>query len=387
MSQRFRVGSPYIAVVARRVLDTRDGTGGVPAGPLGPHGMVSLHLAGTQGIPATGVRAVVLNVTAVNPTASGSLTLYPDLTNRPAVSNLNDVAGRTVSNLVTVPVGANGAVDFFNDTGTVYVVADLEGYYVDGPAFHGGGFLTSLTPQRLLDTRDVNGVTQGAPVGPGGVVQVPVGQVDHPQAPLQAVVLHITATDTTATSFLTVYQDGTTRPSTADLTVTPGHTTSNLVIVPATSGTVDIFNDTGSVHVIVDVEAYYTQPIVFQPDLGGSPFTPTPPTRLLDTRTGTGGHRSALGPGGVAVLTATGVPDDATSVLLNVTAVAPTESTFVTVYPGGIARLATSALDADAGQTVSNLVVVPIGPQGKIDFANDRGRINLIADLEGYFTG
>src|SRR5262249_53962353 len=154
-----------------------------------------------------------------------------------------------------------------------------------------------------------------------------------------------------------VYEDGTARPSTADLTVTPGHTTSNLVTVPANSGAVDIFNDAGSVHIVVDVEAYYTQPIVLQPDLGGSPFSPVPPTRLLDTRTAIGGHRGPLGPGGLADLKVSGaVPDDATSVVLNVTAAEPTKSTFVTVYPGGTTRPDTSALDADRRQTVSNLV-------------------------------
>ncbi|HKN97067.1 MAG TPA: right-handed parallel beta-helix repeat-containing protein, partial [Pseudonocardiaceae bacterium] len=382
VSQRFTVGGAYFAVPVQRALDTRDGTGGVPAGKLGPGGVVSLKLAGTNGIPATGVRAVVLNVTAIDPSATSFLTVYADGTTRPDTPSINYVPGQTVTNLVTVPVGANGNVDFFNDLGTVDVTADVQGYYLDRPAFNGGGFATSMRPQRLLDTRDPAGATQGAPVGSGGVVQVRVGQLA--QSAVRAVVLNVTATSPTTTSFLTVYPDGTTRPNTSNVNFTKGQTTSNLVAVPADSGTVDIFNNAGSVHVIVDVEAFYTQPIVFQPDPGGTPFTPTQPTRLLDTRTTIGGHRGPLGAGSVAAVQVrgrAGVPDDATSVALNVTALAPTKSTFITVYPDGTARPDTPMLNVGAGQTVHNLVVVPIGADGKVDFFNNRGRVNLVAEV------
>lgn len=383
--QRFTVGSAYFAMAAQRVLDTTDGTGGVPVGRVGANGVLSLQLAGTHGIPATGVRAVVLNVTAANPSAAGFLTVYPDQTTRPDAPSVQYPRGRTVSNLVTVPVGANGAVDFFDSAGTVDVLADLEGYYVDGPAFNGGGFLTSVRPQRLLNTRNANDATQGAPIGPGGVVRLPVSQVAPAQAPVRAVVLHITATGATTSGSLTVYQDGTTRPSAATLTFARGQRTSDLVTVPATSGTVDVFNAAGSVNVIVDVEAYYAEPTVFQPDPGGTPYTPAPPTRLLDTRAA-----GPVGAGEVAIVQvagATGVPADATSVILNVTAVAPTQATSVTAYPGGTRRPGTSALDAGANQTVANLVVVRIGQDGTVDLFNHNGQVNLVADLVGYFTG
>ncbi|HEX3590048.1 MAG TPA: right-handed parallel beta-helix repeat-containing protein [Pseudonocardiaceae bacterium] len=389
VTQRFRVGGTYFAVPAERVLDTTDGTGGVPAGRIGANDVVSVDLTGTHGIPATGVSAVVLNVTAVNPTASSFLTVYPGLTTRPDSPSVHDLRGQAVSNLVTVPVGANGAVDFHNQLGTVDIAADLEGYYLDAPAFNGGGFLTSVRSQRLLDTRDAQSGTHGAPVGPGAVVQVPVSELTKSQV-ISAVVLHVTASAPTTGGFLTVYEDGTTRPSVPTLRFARGQTTSDLVTVPATGGTVDVFNNAGSVQVTVDVEAYYTPSIVFQPDPGGTPFTTARPAHLLDTRTGVGGHLGTLGPDGVAAVQVTGtagVPADATSVVLNVTAVAPTRATSVAVYPGGTADPGTSALDVGRGQTIANLVVVPIGADGKVDFANHTGRTDLVADVAGYFTG
>src|ERR1700686_2315831 len=49
----------YTPVVPSRILDTRDGTGGVPAAAVGPGGTVSVHVNGQAGLPSTGVAAVV----------------------------------------------------------------------------------------------------------------------------------------------------------------------------------------------------------------------------------------------------------------------------------------------------------------------------------------
>ncbi|MFD4245034.1 hypothetical protein ACFWP3_26120 [Streptomyces sp. NPDC058525] len=56
-------------------------------------------------------KAVVLNVTVTDPKSDGHLTVWPSGTTRPDSSNLNWTTGRTVANLVTVPVGADGKVE------------------------------------------------------------------------------------------------------------------------------------------------------------------------------------------------------------------------------------------------------------------------------------
>jgi hypothetical protein len=113
-----------------RVLDTRNGTGG-HTGAVGPNSAISLQVTGADGVPLSGVTAVVLNVTAVSPTAAGYVTVYPDGQARPTASNLNFTAGETIPNLVIVPVGSDGKVDFYNHTGSVNLVADLAGYYTN----------------------------------------------------------------------------------------------------------------------------------------------------------------------------------------------------------------------------------------------------------------
>jgi hypothetical protein len=73
---------------------------------------------------------VVLNVTNVNSTASGFLTVHPTRTTpRPVVSNLNFLPGEVNPNLVVVPLGDDGSVSFYNDTGDSDVVIDIFGFY------------------------------------------------------------------------------------------------------------------------------------------------------------------------------------------------------------------------------------------------------------------
>ncbi|MDJ0347407.1 hypothetical protein QMK19_40485 [Streptomyces sp. H10-C2] len=68
--------------------------------------------------------------------------------------------------------------------------------------------------------------------------------------------------------------------------------------------------------------------------------------------------------------------------MLNVTAVTPSAAGFVTVYPDGQPRPDVSNLNFAAQQTIPNLVVVPV-VNGKVDFYNRAGSVNLLADLTG----
>ena len=62
----------------------------------------------------------------------------------------------------------------------------------------------------------------------------------------------------------------------------------------------------------------------------------------------------------------------------------PTRSGFVTAYPDGSVRPTASNLNFIAGQTIPNLVVVPVGADGKISLYNgSSGTLNLIGDIAG----
>ena len=97
----------YVSVTPFRITDTRSNSGQPNAGKtLTAAATLSVQVTGLGTVPA-GASAAVLNVTAVNPTASGFLTVFPAGTTMPTVSNLNFTPGVTVANLVTVPLSSS----------------------------------------------------------------------------------------------------------------------------------------------------------------------------------------------------------------------------------------------------------------------------------------
>jgi len=117
----------YTALVPARVLDTRDGTGGV-AGAVASNTGVDIQLTGVAGVPATGVSAVILNATVTQPAGQGYLTISPTGTARPLASDLNYATDETRPNLVVVRVGAGGKVNLYTST-TTHVVFDVAGWF------------------------------------------------------------------------------------------------------------------------------------------------------------------------------------------------------------------------------------------------------------------
>jgi hypothetical protein len=360
--------STYTPSGPTRLLDTRN----VPGTAVGAGNSYSLRVAGgATGVP-TDTTAVVLNVTDADASAGSYLSVYPDGTAPPGASNLNFAAGQVTSNLVTVPV-TDGIVKFYNFRGTVDVIADLFGYYTNGS----GAKFTPVGPTRLLDTR-INATPIGA--GLSDTLQVSGAGTSVP-ASATAVVLNVTAVDASAGSYLTVYPDGTNLPGVSNINFDAGQIVPNLVVVPVVNGKVDFYNFHGTVDVIADLFGYYANGT-------GASFTASGPTRVLDTRagTGTGGVVAPIGPDSVQALSLAGTAAaNASAVVLNVTVTNPTAGSYLTVYPDGPTPPQASNLNYVPGQTVPNLVVVPV-MNGRIDFYNFRGTVDVIADLFGYFT-
>ena len=124
-----------------------------------------------------------------------------------------------------------------------------------------------------------------------------------------------------------------------------------------------------------------------------STYTPVTPRRVLDTRSGLGAPNAKIGPGGTIDLAVRGlqtaqgvVPANASAVVLNLTVTGTTASTDVRAYPAGTAIPDASSLNAQAGQTVPNLVTVRIGSAGAVTLRNSGGSVQLIADLAGWYT-
>jgi hypothetical protein len=254
---RFHPTDPY------RLFDTRHGNHQVAAGPLGANGVLRFDVSGEGELPASGVTAIVVNVTVTDPTRSSFLTVYPDdVGTLPLASNLNFVAGQTVPNLVVVRVPPSGVVDFYNLAGSVHVLADVVGYYDDDRTTEAGRFVP-VAPTRTLDTRQ-----HDDPVGPDSWFWIEMAGWDGiPSSGAGAVVVNTTVTGPTAPSYLTVFPDDLCDiPLASNLNFEAGQTVPNLVVVRLSgstdcandAGAIDVYNFDGDVHVLIDVFGYFT---------------------------------------------------------------------------------------------------------------------------------
>jgi hypothetical protein len=222
---------------------------------MGPNSTLTVQVTGHGGVPS-GATAVVANVTVTGPTATGFLTAYPAGTATPNASNLNFTAGETVPNLVTVPLSHSGAIDFYNALGSTNVIMDVSGYYSSATS----GYFEPVAPKRICDTRSGN-TTQcaGQTLSAGGTLNVQVTGNGGIPTGAAAVVANVTATEATASSFLTVWPTGATKPNASDLNFVAGETVPNLVVAKlSATGGLSIFNALGSVDALVDVSGWFT---------------------------------------------------------------------------------------------------------------------------------
>jgi hypothetical protein len=234
----------FTALTPARIFDTRQNT---KIGP-GQTRQIPVVGVGGSGLPAAGLGAVVVNVTATEATAGTFLTVFPTGQPRPNASNLNVVPNRDIPNLVVAKVGANGTISVYNNLGATHIVVDAVGWHPSDAAC-----FKSLTPARVFDSRSTTKLAPGQSrdvkvTGVGGVPGTGVG----------AVVVNVTATQATASTFLTVFPSGQIRPNASNVNVVPNQDIPNLVVAKVgDNGNVTIYNNAGSTHAIFDVVGYY----------------------------------------------------------------------------------------------------------------------------------
>ncbi|HRW18232.1 MAG TPA: hypothetical protein P5181_05245 [Dermatophilaceae bacterium] len=378
------VAGSIVPLGPARVLDTRSGLGS-PA-KVAAGGTATVTVLGRGGVPASGVSAVLLNVTVIEPEAGGHVTCYPAGSGEPVASNLNFVTGQSVATLVHATVGSGGAIALANNSiGATHLVADVAAYVVGGVARFPGATVP-LAPARVLDTRAGVGAPQGAVRSGGQVVLTIGGRAGVPEG-AAAVVLTLTATQPQTVGYLTAFPDGARWPLASTVNFTSGRSVPNLAVVPlGAGGRIRIGNGSGgNVHVVADIAGWIVGGLATEPGT----FTAATPTRVLDTRTGVGatGQPVAANASVRLVLGGVGaVPAAARGVLLNVTATAVEQPGYLTVHPSGSAIPDSSTLNIVPGEATANLVLALLGADGAVLIENrSSGTCHLLADLAGWY--
>ena len=374
----------YVPLLPARLLDTRpaptvDGAFS-NVGALTAGSTVTLPVGGRADVPPD-AQAVVINATASNSAQNGFVTIYPCGAPFPLASSLNIVAGRDIANAVAVPLGTDGTICLYSNQATDLIV-DVAGFVPAASAYR------PLVPARLLDTR-VAPTVDGAFSGTGRLpaqstfeLQV-VGRagVDSTAA---AAVLNVTVVDAAGPGFVTVFPCGQPQPTASNLNYVAGQTVPNMVITAIGAGGKVCFSTFDAIDLVVDVTGAIP---------GGTGFTALNPARLLDTRpsptvdgVSTGwGIRLGGNTSRVQVAGRGGVPADATTAVLNVTAADAVDSGFLTVYPCDQSRPLASNVNYQAGSTVPNAVLVKLDVDGSVCIFN-YATTHVLVDVSGAIT-
>jgi hypothetical protein len=225
-----------------RVADTRN-----PNGPLGGPVLAAQGtrtfpiLSSSCGIPSN-AQAYSFNFTAVPRGALGSLLAWPTWPSRPAALSLTSPLGNIVTNAVIVASGFGSAVDVYSSDATDLLI-DINGHFA--PAGTGSLAFNTAVPCRVLDLQLSAGETKTFSVTG---CRIP--------ANAKAYVFNATVIPSAPLYNLTLWPTGQSQPFVSTLNSFDGAVTSNMAIVPTTTGSISVFA-TNATRLILDISGYF----------------------------------------------------------------------------------------------------------------------------------
>jgi lysophospholipase L1-like esterase len=169
------------------------GSGPGAAGTSGAKNDLRIDVSGRAGVPATGVSAVVIGLTATGAADAGWLQVGPAPLSIGAFSNINVGTGQTRANLAVVPLDSSGGIELYTAMSTDYLV-DVMGYFTNESSANltSGLFIPAIPPERHIDSRSLG-------LGQQATVTLPAGATGK-----SAVVLNVTSTANAKDTWLQV---------------------------------------------------------------------------------------------------------------------------------------------------------------------------------------
>jgi len=324
--------------------------------------------------------AVILNVTAVSPTSSGWLTVWPSDKTRPTASTLNFAPGTPTPNLAVVQLTASRQLKVMNgSSGTTHVLVSFRGWVRDNGGDPRPGSVTPTDATRVVDTRQT-----GPAVPAHGYRDVTVTGVGAPDG-ASAALLDVIAVKPTRAGYLIAHPSDTARPNTTALTYRVGGDRAGLSLMRlSANGKVRVWNMSAApVHLVIDSFGWVAA--------GDSSDTPAAtaaisPVRVLDTRA-----TRPLSPSNSLVQIP--VPGDdkgqnegrPSGVVLAITVTAGTSAGYLDIdVDASTASLTPSIVNYGKGETVTNTTYVALPSSGRLWLhTNTAGSVQAIVDVVG----
>ncbi len=238
----------FFPVTPCRVVDTRTQDAGILGGPFIPGGSQRIFpfLQSSCGLPST-AQAYSLNYTAVPHNGLSWLTAWAGDQAMPLASILNSPTNAVTANAAITKAALDGSISIYvHDDADVIV--DVNGYFAP-PGIGGMNFYTVL-PCRAFDSRSTLGPLQGV-----FSVTLSTANCGIPTT-ARVAVLNATAVPWLSLAYLSLWPAGTSQPIVSTLNAFDGQVTSNLAIVPSTTGNISAYLADKS-DIIFDVFGYF----------------------------------------------------------------------------------------------------------------------------------
>ena len=259
MLQASGPASYYDPIVPSRLFDSRFDLGyRVPGG-------YAVHVPFSFGpeIDPT-VKAIAVNVTAVDPVGAGYFTAWDGAWDPPLASTLNFAKGGVVPNMAIVPLCrqarpepgdrclAYPSIAVYTNV-SAHVIVDIVGVFHNGATGEGLRF-EPATPRRITDSRDGFGLPAALGQAVTGTVTVPGSIADESTYGLA---MNVTAVSPTQYGYVSVWPadiPGVGQPLVSNLNTAPGKTLPNSVytLIGPEHG-FNVYNNAGSTHIVIDV--------------------------------------------------------------------------------------------------------------------------------------
>lgn len=381
-------GPAFVPVTPCRLADTRSDGG--PIAPGTARGFTVTD-GGSCTIPADAL-ALEATITAVAPTGSGFLRAYPPGSTPPNATFLNYAKGEDATNtgsMAVTPSPAPGVGLTVRTYGSATnVVIDVQGYYRRPLVEPEGALFVPATPCRAFDSRQGSGARL---LGAGERRDVVlVGQTGC-AVPASAVAVEatVTAVDSPGSGFLRAWPAGAAAPTATFLTHTGGRSTTNTGTIGIRPGAghsnLAVRNFGTPSHVVVDVQGWW----IPAPAPPAATFVARRPCRILDTRAA----GAPVAPGAGRAVTVTGVagcnvPDDAVAIEATITAVGPSNSGFLRVWPTGAGAPTATFLNYAKGRSTTNTGAVSIKPGAgpNLQLRNFAGPAHFVIEIQGWYV-
>lgn len=377
-----------------RVLDTRNGTGeSGGAAQIGAGNKLSVTVTGADGVPSDAT-SVVVNVVALNTTASGYLTTWdPDIAD-PNVASVGVKAGLNTNQTDTIGVSANGRVSVANHSpASLDVVITLMGYYTGTTDMTAGDTYGDAPWVKIVSTAEGIGTAQ-APIPAGGSITVQVSGQGGIATGADTAVLQFSAPNASQSGWLTAYAAGTSDPGVSVLFYDSSMTYRDLVYVPlSSSGKITITNHGGApVDLVLYTRGYFMPPATAPVGAEYIPVGPAGPVNVYGTSSG--GKQVAANASvtfqvaGTAGLPATGVVEVAEHVIVT----NPAQSGYLDAYRGGGTDPNHATMDFLAGDGTDvgyqDSILSQVSPTGQETITNhSSGTIYVQVAVVGMFFG